>query len=122
MQHQARQLSARAIALVGEPPTLEIGKLELSPERMHSSYGACKITLPHDVAQRENAMPIQSPHELFEVYRIRKVSNITGLARSTIYGLIKDGKFPKPIKLSVRAVGWSSLSVFQWLAERDVVL
>jgi prophage regulatory protein len=67
-------------------------------------------------------MTCQPPHELYEVYRIRRVSNITGLARSTIYGLIKEGKFPKPMKLSMRAVGWTSASVFQWLAERKIAV
>jgi prophage regulatory protein len=74
------------------------------------------------MAQRENTMQVRPVHEVYQIYRIREVSEITGLARSTIYSLIKDGKFPKPLKLSVRAVGWSSLSVFQWLAERDVAL
>ena len=67
-------------------------------------------------------MTIQQPHQCYEVYRIRRVSSITGLGRSTIYGLIKEGKFPKPLKLSTRSVGWTSASVFEWLSEREVAV
>ena len=67
-------------------------------------------------------MQFQPPHERYEVYRIHRVSSIVGLGRSTIYRLMAEGKFPKPLKLSERSVGWSSASVFQWLAERKVAV
>jgi prophage regulatory protein len=34
------------------------------------------------------------------------VKRVTGKSRSAIYQEIKDGKFPKPVKLGPRAVGW----------------
>jgi prophage regulatory protein len=55
-----------------------------------------------------------------QIYRIREVIRITGLGRSTLYAYIAAGKFPRPLRLGVRAVGWSSDAVFQWLAERDI--
>jgi prophage regulatory protein len=43
----------------------------------------------------------------------------TGLARSTLYKLIKDGTFPAPVKLTgQRAVAWSSCAVDAWIASR----
>lgn len=50
-----------------------------------------------------------------EIWRIRKVSDATGLPRSTIYALASKGHFPKPIKLSARASGWDSLAVQEWI-------
>ena len=67
-------------------------------------------------------MTLQTPHQFYEVYRIRRVSNITGLGRSTIYVLMKEGKFPRPLKLGARSVGWTSASVFQWLSEREIAV
>ncbi len=38
--------------------------------------------------------------------RLPEVKTRTGKSGSTIWAAIKDGTFPKPIKLGPRAVGW----------------
>lgn len=38
--------------------------------------------------------------------RIGDVAHMVGLARSTIYKLIREGKFPLPIKRTARASAW----------------
>jgi prophage regulatory protein len=38
--------------------------------------------------------------------KLPEVRNRTGKSRSSIYQGVKDGTFPKPIKLGPRAVGW----------------
>lgn len=53
------------------------------------------------------------------IIRIQAVKTQTGLSRSSIYGLIKLGEFPKQIRLSNgRAVGWIASEVNAWLASR----
>ena len=52
------------------------------------------------------------------LWRRSEVQAITGLRRSTLYQLIKDGKFPAPVKLSIRAVAWPSYAVNAWIASR----
>ena len=42
----------------------------------------------------------------------------TGFKRAHLYNLMRAGKFPKAIRLGIRAVGWDSLEVEQWIAER----
>jgi len=37
-----------------------------------------------------------------------------GLSRSTIYAMMADGRFPKPVKLGYRAVGWRSEDLLTW--------
>lgn len=54
------------------------------------------------------------------ILRRRQVEEITGFARSTIYLLMKQGKFPRQRKLGTRAVGWRSDEIFQWVAEREI--
>ncbi len=46
------------------------------------------------------------------------VENITGCQKSTIYQMIADGSFPKPIRLSARHVAWSETAVLQWVQDR----
>jgi prophage regulatory protein len=31
---------------------------------------------------------------------------------------MRDGKFPQALRLGIRAVGWDSVEVDQWIAER----
>jgi prophage regulatory protein len=50
--------------------------------------------------------------------RRRQVEIRTGLSRSTIYQYVKDGAFPKPIPLGVRAVGWLESDIRDWIARR----
>ncbi|MUV13360.1 AlpA family phage regulatory protein [Lysobacter sp. HX-5-24] len=62
-------------------------------------------------------MNVQSTNTIL---RLKQVKEITGLGRSTIYLYMKEGKFPKQRELGERAVGWHSVAVFQWVAERQV--
>ena len=50
--------------------------------------------------------------------RMKEVKRRTGLSRSTIYLRMKENRFPKPISLGGRAVGWLENQVEAWLAER----
>lgn len=47
------------------------------------------------------------------------IEDMTGLSRSTIYAMMAEGRFPKPVKLSKRAVGWRESDVVAWLDSRD---
>ena len=53
------------------------------------------------------------------VLRRRDVEERVGLARSTIYDLMSKGLFPRPIRLSARAVAWRSSDIQRWLDERE---
>jgi prophage regulatory protein len=50
------------------------------------------------------------------ILRLPAVKTRTGLSRSTIYLRVAEGKFPKPISLGARAVGWVDAEVEAWLA------
>jgi prophage regulatory protein len=43
----------------------------------------------------------------------------TGLARSTIYAQIKEGTFPRQVKLGVKASGWKESDIEEWAANRE---
>lgn len=52
------------------------------------------------------------------IIRLKEVIDSTGLARSTIYKLIGEEKFPKPVPLVGRSVGWVESEVHEWIQSR----
>jgi prophage regulatory protein len=52
------------------------------------------------------------------ILRMREVSGLTGLSRSTIYRSVWQGSFPPPLKLGTRAVGWRESDVERWIEGR----
>lgn len=55
------------------------------------------------------------------IIRLSVVIETTGLARSTIYKLIKSGEFPRPVPLVGRSVGWLESEVQEWIKGRIVL-
>jgi prophage regulatory protein len=50
--------------------------------------------------------------------RLSEVKRRVGLGRTSIYELAAADKFPRPIRLSERAVAWDSRAVSDWIEER----
>ena len=50
--------------------------------------------------------------------KLPRVREITSLSNATIYRLIKQGAFPKQIKLSERTVVWNMDEIDNWLQEK----
>jgi prophage regulatory protein len=46
------------------------------------------------------------------------VEAMTGLSRSTIYNLMNRREFPRPVRLTKKAVAWPESTIAQWLASR----
>ncbi len=52
------------------------------------------------------------------ILRRDEVERLTGFKRAHIYNLMRQGKFPKAKRIGLRAVGWDSLEIHLWVAER----
>ena len=50
--------------------------------------------------------------------RLPEVLARTGLSRSTIYVRLDQGRFPRPVSLGGRAVGWIEAEVDEWMRQR----
>ena len=48
------------------------------------------------------------------IVRLPFVLDSTGLTKSTIYRLIAARRFPSPVRLAGRAVGWRQADLDQW--------
>ncbi|HBO6963440.1 helix-turn-helix transcriptional regulator [Pseudomonas aeruginosa] len=53
-----------------------------------------------------------------KIIRLKAVIVATGLARSTVYKYVGEGRFPKPIPLGDRCVGWLESEVQDWILAR----
>lgn len=53
-----------------------------------------------------------------KILRRPAVEAVTGLSRSSIYAMIAEGRFPKPVRLGKRAVGWTEQAIAEWLGSR----
>jgi prophage regulatory protein len=51
--------------------------------------------------------------------RIKELSAMLGIAKSTIYRLVKEDKFPKQIKLTERTVVWRLSVINKWVADKE---
>lgn len=49
------------------------------------------------------------------------VETLTGLSRSTIYALMAKGAFPRPVRLTAKAVAWPESAIAEWLAQRSTI-
>lgn len=53
-----------------------------------------------------------------KILRRREVEALTGRSRTSLYRDIQAGKFPKPIQLGEKSVGWIEAEITAWLEER----
>lgn len=58
-----------------------------------------------------NATPLR-------LLRRHEVERQTGLARSSLYDLIRADRFPRPVALTTTARAWRSDEIEQWIAAR----
>jgi prophage regulatory protein len=53
---------------------------------------------------------------MYKLLKRQEVEAMTGLARSTIYAWMAEGRFPKPVKISTRMCRWRSEDIEGWIA------
>jgi prophage regulatory protein len=59
------------------------------------------------------------------IMRMKDVQRTVSLSRSSIYNKVNersryfDVTFPKPVKLGSSAVGWISVEIYQWIAQKS---
>ena len=49
-----------------------------------------------------------------------EVERLTGLARSSLYRAMGEGRFPRPVKVGPAAVRWRMSDVTDWMESRPV--
>lgn len=54
-----------------------------------------------------------------QLLNIKEVSKITGISRPSIYRLMNEGNFPKPLKLAPKTVRWSLATLIEWVNSHE---
>jgi prophage regulatory protein len=68
---------------------------------------------------QEYAHQKATQHQQRRILRLPAVKSATGLGRSKIYNLMKEGRFPKARRIAgAHVVGWDSLEVEAWISEQ----
>jgi len=55
---------------------------------------------------------------MHNLLRLPEVTKRTGLSRSFVYAEIKDGRFPKPVKITKRTSAWIESEIDEWIERR----
>ena len=53
--------------------------------------------------------------EQIKLLRVKQVSELTGIAVSTIWKYVRLEQFPKPFKLSMRVTVWKNNEIEEWI-------
>ena len=59
-------------------------------------------------------------HEI-QFYRVSHLQEKLGVSRSSLWSWVKQGTFPKPIKLGKNCTAWNSNDINNWIAERKSI-
>lgn len=86
---------------------------------MNRKFRSAQILQVEDVhpSQENLYQPAASTKAKGDVIFIRRkeVERTTSLSRSRIYDLMKQGKFPKPVRLGPMSVAWVKSEIEKWL-------
>ena len=61
---------------------------------------------------------MQTPRR--RVLRIGDVTEYVGLSAPSIHRFVAAGKFPPPIRLGLRSVGWKITDLEAWIESREI--
>jgi prophage regulatory protein len=50
--------------------------------------------------------------------RLPEVAAMIGWSRVTIHRAVRDGRFPKPVKLGARSIAWPESEIAEWQEAR----
>jgi prophage regulatory protein len=53
-----------------------------------------------------------------KILRLPDVVDRVGFSRSTIYDFVSKGRFPAPVRIGVRAVGWLDTDINDWIDQQ----
>ena len=53
------------------------------------------------------------------ILRVSQVVRETGMSRITVWRRVKAGKFPAPVKLGTRMIGWRTAEVQEWMKQLE---
>ena len=103
------------------PATRQVGDISplfLSPNPGHPSLHTAANPVGFAGTLKETAMQPETTPARDRLIKLPEAESLSGLKKSTIYSKIKEGTFPRPVRLSSRAVAFSESAVLRWVQAR----
>ncbi len=69
-------------------------------------------------SQQADSAPVPEPVD--RILRIGMVCEVTGLGKSTLYRMMREGKFPPARRISSNSIGWRLSEVNAWMDQLPV--
>ena len=69
--------------------------------------------------KNQNPQPPNDPLKAGCNLRVSALAPRLGISKNTIWRLVRNGKFPKPIKLSEKVTVWKATDVLAWLESKE---
>jgi prophage regulatory protein len=112
------RLSRDAGALTFREPIEDRVRAAEEIRRLRSDVAAMKTRWAVRSARPEPERRVQAGAEVglnpSRLVRLRELRAIVGLSRTTIFRMVNEGRFPKPVKLSTHASAWRMAEVLAW--------
>lgn len=104
---------------VKSPPTLTTQLIKRARrDELHELLAEALVD-PSLVKTLQDAMASKVHGTQVQIIRMGQLSKQLGLAKSTLYKMIAEGKFPKGFSINGgKATGWLNTTVDQWLEDR----
>ena len=51
--------------------------------------------------------------------KLQEVLDLIKVSKSTLYAMVNQGRFPKPVRVGCRGSRWRESEVLQWMATRQ---
>lgn len=55
------------------------------------------------------------------IIRMKELTQLIGLSRTTVWRLVRSYDFPAPVSLSANSIGWNSDQIYEWIQTRPKV-
>jgi prophage regulatory protein len=60
------------------------------------------------------------PNSIDRFMRLDEVLQVTGLSRNTVYRRIREGTFPKQLKIGPNSVAWRQSMIVEWMGSFQI--
>jgi prophage regulatory protein len=97
-----------------------VTQARLTSSSSSSSMSSRSSALAMTAASSSSSANVGPGSQSTRLLRIDAVAASLGLSRSQVWRMVKEGRFPKPRRLSTRAVGWLEAEVSGWISARPV--
>ncbi len=119
----------RRLALIAPEVAAQLDQLQSAIRNLGDGLAAVFAAQQQEAdqqeAERERAPEPERPTTIIEeasttrCFRATEVAQRLGVHQQTIFRWVKDGKFPKGIRIGEARVIWTEAMIAEWLAEKQ---